>query len=266
MKSKIEIKDKGYNISDREIESMMEFGAVVERYRTEKIDRKITRKLTTRFSIAIVLLVAIVASFFLLKNIDNDNINSIINSQKLPDVLSNEEAPMINDSVATKHTRTYDSSALQKSITRMGVQEEKRASNYHKSQKEPQDEIRILKGPATTQQEPKKSQPKGEGKEHLYVAAQPLQGTDHLYTYFEENLAYPEIALNDSIEGVLEVQFTVLADSSITDITVIKSLGAPFDKEAIRVIQAMPRWIPATANGEPVSSRLSIPLTFNIEK
>lgn len=101
---------------------------------------------------------------------------------------------------------------------------------------------------------------------YSYLEASPLEGMPYLYAYFEQNLTYPEALKKDSIEGIVLIQFAILKDSAVANISIIKSLGEQFDQEAIRVISNMPKWKPATVNDVPVSSRLSIPLTFTIKK
>jgi hypothetical protein len=58
----------------------------------------------------------------------------------------------------------------------------------------------------------------------------------------------------------------VNTDGKPENITIKQSLGEPFEKEARRLIENMPLWKPATLNGKPVSSQMSIPLTFQIQK
>lgn len=99
-----------------------------------------------------------------------------------------------------------------------------------------------------------------------YLQAQPLQGYDDLYAYFNENLAYPPEALKDSVEGISTVSFTIDENGQVSRITVTQSLGAEFDKEAVRLIREMPAWKPATFNGRPVASQLSVPLTFQLKR
>ena len=96
--------------------------------------------------------------------------------------------------------------------------------------------------------------------------AKPIKGFTHLYQYFAANLTYPEEQLIDSIEGVVKVLFTVKQDSSIADLKVIQSLGNAFDKEAIRLVERMPKWKPALVHGLPTRSDMIIPIRFQIEK
>ena len=103
-------------------------------------------------------------------------------------------------------------------------------------------------------------------KENGYFQAEPLMGYPDLYEYFNANLIYPVEALKDSIQGVQTVSFVINTKGKPEQIQVIKSLGQPFEKECRRLIENMPEWKPAILDGKPVDSKISIPLTFQIQK
>lgn len=98
-----------------------------------------------------------------------------------------------------------------------------------------------------------------------YLQAEPIDGYPELYKFFHNELQYPKEMLKDSVEGVVVVLFTISKEGKPQNIAIEQSLGTAFDEEAVRLIRAMPLWRPATYNGKPVASRLSIPLTFNID-
>jgi TonB family protein len=102
--------------------------------------------------------------------------------------------------------------------------------------------------------------------EDIYVQAEPVKGYSSLYAYFNSNLVYPSEALKDSIQGVETVSFVINTEGRPEKITIKQSLGEPFEKEARRLIENMPLWNPATLNGKPIPSQMSIPLTFQIQK
>lgn len=80
--------------------------------------------------------------------------------------------------------------------------------------------------------------------------------------YLSKNIKFPESEKNKDIDVRVITTFTVNADGSITDAKVIKSQGEPFDSEALRVINSMPKWIPGTLNGKAVSVKYNLPVTF----
>lgn len=103
-------------------------------------------------------------------------------------------------------------------------------------------------------------------RESVYVQAEPVNGYDALFAYFKENLHYPTEAIPDSIQGVLTVSFVISKHGSIDHIEFPKTLGAPFEKEALKLIEQMPPWKPATLDGKAVNSKVSLPLTFELVK
>lgn len=102
--------------------------------------------------------------------------------------------------------------------------------------------------------------------EYEYNEAVPLAGIDDLYNYFDTELQYPSEAVADSVNGVMLVSFIINTEGKPEQIEIIRSLGAPFDAEAVRVINNMPLWRPATVNGKPINSKINIPLTFHINR
>lgn len=100
----------------------------------------------------------------------------------------------------------------------------------------------------------------------VFTQAEPVDGYPALYAYFNQALTYPPEAMADSVEGVVTVIFSISVEGRPEKIYIDQSLGEPFDREAIRVIQHMPLWKPAAYNGKPVPSKISLPLTFQIKK
>lgn len=100
----------------------------------------------------------------------------------------------------------------------------------------------------------------------VYIQAVPMNGYPELYKYFNNELKYPEEAIKDSIAGVVTVIFTINANGKGESIQFENSLGKPFDQEVKRLMENMPAWNPASYNGKPVASKLSLPLTFELKK
>jgi TonB family protein len=98
-----------------------------------------------------------------------------------------------------------------------------------------------------------------------YFAAEPTDGFPLLYEYFNRELKYPQEAIKDSIQGVITVSFIINSQGQPKEFKIINSLGSPFDKEVVRLIENMPPWKPAMLNGKPIDSKISIPLTFQIK-
>ena len=96
--------------------------------------------------------------------------------------------------------------------------------------------------------------------------AAPLGGRKEYKQYLEKNLRYPELALNNKIEGRVTIQFTVETTGSLTDFKVLRSVGYGCDDEVIRLIQQGPSWS-ATKRGDEVrQSKVKVRMRFSLPK
>jgi TonB family protein len=89
-------------------------------------------------------------------------------------------------------------------------------------------------------------------------------GNKALLTWLSDNLRYPEEAVKERIQGRVMLSFLVEKDGSISDVIVVRSVAEPLDKEAVRLINTMPKWQPAMKDGEPVPCKYTLPITFRL--
>ena len=89
-------------------------------------------------------------------------------------------------------------------------------------------------------------------------------GNAALMNYLGQNIKYPVIAEENGIQGRVIVQFVVGKDGHISDVRVAKSVDPSLDKEAVRVVKGMPRWIPGKQNGQAVTVRYTLHVTFRL--
>ncbi|HQG67810.1 MAG TPA: energy transducer TonB, partial [Paludibacteraceae bacterium] len=89
-------------------------------------------------------------------------------------------------------------------------------------------------------------------------------GEQALFKFLNENIKYPVIAQENGIQGRVICQFVVNTDGSIVDIQVVRGVDPSLDKEAVRVIQSMPKWIPGKQRGKPVRVRFTLPINFKL--
>ncbi len=82
--------------------------------------------------------------------------------------------------------------------------------------------------------------------------------------YIQRNLNYPSKAQEEGIQGKVFISFVVERDGSITDVKVLRGIGAGCDEEAARVIQKSPKWKPGKNRGTPVRVRYNLPIDFTI--
>lgn len=86
-----------------------------------------------------------------------------------------------------------------------------------------------------------------------------------LYDYLENNLEYPEACIEKNLQGKTYIKFTVETDGSISSLEVVKSSHNILDKEAIRVIQSMPKWEPGKQLNKSARVNYTIPINFVIQ-
>lgn len=98
----------------------------------------------------------------------------------------------------------------------------------------------------------------------VYIATDKLAefpgGIKAMMEFLTTNVKYPEGPKENTR---VIVKFTVKKDGTIADAKILKSGGERFDKEALRVIKMMPKWIPGEVDNKPVDSEFTIPVQFS---
>jgi len=87
-------------------------------------------------------------------------------------------------------------------------------------------------------------------------------GSVGLITYIESEVVYPDLARKANINGVVNVDFVIEKDGSVSNVTVNDNLGYGCDEAAAKVILRMPLWEPGYYLGEPARTLLSAPIPF----
>jgi len=83
--------------------------------------------------------------------------------------------------------------------------------------------------------------------------------------FISKNMKYPTIAQENGTQGRVTCQFVVGADGRVRDVNVLRGVDPYLDKEAVRVIMSMPKWIPGKQNGKAVSVKYTIPVVFRLQ-
>lgn len=108
-----------------------------------------------------------------------------------------------------------------------------------------------------------------EEKEEPYTMVEQMPqypgGPAELLKYIAKNLRYPVISQENGIQGRVILRFVVTAQGNVEDIKVLRSLDSYCDKEAIRVIQSLPKWIPGKQNGRNVPVYYTCPIVFKLQ-
>lgn len=95
-------------------------------------------------------------------------------------------------------------------------------------------------------------------------SAVPVGGYETFYKYVNDRLTYPAQARRMRIQGRVFIEFVVDRDGSLTNVVVVKGIGAGCDEEAQKIIQESPPWTPGKQRGKPVRQRMVLPITFKL--
>ena len=89
-------------------------------------------------------------------------------------------------------------------------------------------------------------------------------GMQAMIEFLQTNMKYPDDAAKQKVEGRVMVQFVVETDGSVSDVHVAKQVFPSLDAEAIRVVQAMPKWTPGKEKGKVVRVKYNLPIVFRM--
>ena len=111
--------------------------------------------------------------------------------------------------------------------------------------------------------------------DEVKVEAPPLEFAENMPEFPGGNAAciawltkeakYPVVATEMGLSGTVMIGFVVERDGSITNVKVNRGVDPILDREAVRAVSAMPKWIPGKQNGEPVRVYHSVPVIFRLQ-
>ncbi|MDR0207489.1 MAG: energy transducer TonB [Bacteroidales bacterium] len=90
-------------------------------------------------------------------------------------------------------------------------------------------------------------------------------GIEELYAYIRRATIYPQQAREAFIQGTVLLEFAVNRDGSIDKVSVKVSAHPLLDREAVRVVKTLPKWIPGKVNGKPVPVWYTLPISYTIQ-
>lgn len=90
-------------------------------------------------------------------------------------------------------------------------------------------------------------------------------GEAALRQYIANAIKYPVIAQENGIQGRVYVTFVVNTDGSIADARIARGVDPSLDKEALRVVNALPKWKPGKQRGKPVRVSYTVPINFVLQ-
>ena len=91
-------------------------------------------------------------------------------------------------------------------------------------------------------------------------------GMPAMIEFLQTNLKYPKDAIKQQVGGRVMVMFVVETDGTLSNVRVARKVFPSLDKEAVRVVKAMPKWKPGKEKGRPVRVNFTLPVVFSTKK
>lgn len=114
-----------------------------------------------------------------------------------------------------------------------------------------------------------KSDNAGDSPEQVFAVVEKMPeypgGQYALSTFIAKTMNYPKIAQESGIQGRVVCSFIINKDGTISETQVISGIDPSLDQEALRIIRAMPKWIPGTQKGKAVRVKFTVPVTFSLQ-
>lgn len=105
--------------------------------------------------------------------------------------------------------------------------------------------------------------------EKIYNTAEEMPvfkgGDEALMQWLNENIKYPDEAMRKGVSGRVLVRFFIDEDGNVQQPEIVESVDSMLDNEALRVVNAMPKWTPGKTNGKAVKVYFTLPVTFKFE-
>ena len=108
-----------------------------------------------------------------------------------------------------------------------------------------------------------KTEPTEEVEHKIFTVAEQMPSfKGNVNAWLSSHLQYPAVAAENGIQGRVIVKFVVGRDGSVSQAQVLRGVDPSLDREALRVVNSMPKWKPAEKKGRPVQSRASLTIVF----
>ncbi len=108
-----------------------------------------------------------------------------------------------------------------------------------------------------------------EAPAEVFVAVEEMPsfpgGDAELFKFIYENVKYPDIAMENNIQGKVIVRFCVTYKGTVDQVSVLRGVDPTLDEEAIRVIKMLPKWKPGKQGGKPVNVWYTVPISFQLK-
>lgn len=82
--------------------------------------------------------------------------------------------------------------------------------------------------------------------------------------WVNQRLDYPQVCIENGVQGRVTLEFTIRADGSLSDIKVLRGVDPALDSEAVRVVQSSPKWTPGRQRDRAVAVTYTFPVIFRL--
>ena len=104
------------------------------------------------------------------------------------------------------------------------------------------------------------------GVHHVERSPRYPGGDKALMEFLAKQVKYPNKARRNNIQGIVVVQFVVTKTGDVGEIKVVRSVDPDLDAEAKRVCGILPKFEPATLDGEPINVWYTLPINFRLKE
>lgn len=91
-------------------------------------------------------------------------------------------------------------------------------------------------------------------------------GLETFRAWVQQNVRFPQIALENGIQGRVVVSFVIEKDGRLTNIVVLQTPDRSLSDEAIRVLNKSPKWTPGKQRNQPVRVKYTLPVEFRVQQ
>ena len=90
-------------------------------------------------------------------------------------------------------------------------------------------------------------------------------GDEALMKFLSSHINYPPMAAENNVQGKVILQFVVGTDGRVGEVKIARSVDKDLDKEAVRVVKSLPKFIPGRQNGQAVPVWYTLPVSFKLQ-
>lgn len=238
------------------------FNVLPLKKRIKMMNKKRTKRIA---KVKYVLYIPLAAALLVVSNIETvaRDIANVAKAMPMAKASVKQEK-MVDLSFSNKATVAVESrknvqstEAIERKDNKMEVQVDNRNSEMSAQKVEETTEVA---NEESAEKGPKKS-PK---KVYDYIEDMPTFN-GNLNQWLLLNMKYPVEAMNKKEQGKVIVQFIVSENGEVSEPKIIRSVSPALDKEACRVVLAMPKWTPGKLKGKPVAVRYMLPISFRLQ-